>query len=100
MLNNVIKRYTLIFCSYISFTIDDITSCMYCGVHVGAPGLFLKPGVTLSLKTKVDSLSMVWPQNHWDSFSQFGLKTGGDWFPSLHLKTNSYGFVIWASKSP
>jgi hypothetical protein len=47
MLNDVIKHYPLIFCSYILFTIDDVTSCMYCGVHVGAPGLFLKPGVTL-----------------------------------------------------
>jgi hypothetical protein len=46
MLNDVIKRYTLIFCSYILFTIDDVTSCMYCGIHVGAPGLFLKPGAT------------------------------------------------------
>jgi hypothetical protein len=46
MLNNVIKHYTLIFCSYILFTIDDVTSCIYCGVHVGAPGLFLKLGVT------------------------------------------------------
>jgi hypothetical protein len=45
MLNDVIKRYTLIFCSYILFTVDDITTCMYCGVHVGAPSLFLKPGV-------------------------------------------------------
>jgi hypothetical protein len=64
----------------------------------------------LSLKTKVDSLSMVWPQNHWDSFSQFGLKTGGDdfpilasksrvTFPGLDLKTNICGLVIWASKS-
>jgi hypothetical protein len=46
----------------------------------------------LSLKTKVDSLSMILPQNHWDSlsvvwpqnhcddFSQVGLKTGGDDF--------------------
>jgi hypothetical protein len=43
----------------------------------------------LSLKTKVDGLSMVWPQNYWDSllvvwsqnrwdcFLQFGLKTVG-----------------------
>jgi hypothetical protein len=30
----------------------------------------------LSLKTKVDVLSVVWPQNHWDDFSRFGLKTG------------------------
>jgi hypothetical protein len=32
----------------------------------------------LSLKTKVDSLSVVWPQNHWHGFHRFGLKTGGD----------------------
>jgi hypothetical protein len=29
----------------------------------------------LSLKTKVDGLSVVWTQNHSDSFWQFGLKT-------------------------
>jgi hypothetical protein len=33
-------------CSYILITIDDDISYMYCGVHVGAPGLLLKPGVT------------------------------------------------------
>jgi hypothetical protein len=78
----------------------------------------------LSLKTKVDGLSVVWPQNHWDSFllfslktsgdgfsgfglktgsdgfSGFGLKTGGDGFSGLGLKTSSYGLVICASKSP
>jgi hypothetical protein len=43
---DVVKCYTLIFCSYILFTIDDVTSCMYCGIHVGAPDLFLKLGVT------------------------------------------------------
>jgi hypothetical protein len=26
-------------------TIDDVNSCMYCGVHVGAPGLLRKPSV-------------------------------------------------------
>jgi hypothetical protein len=78
----------------------------------------------LSLKTKVDGLSLVWPQNHWDdlsvvcpqnhwdglpaawpqnhwvSFSWFGLKTGAFGFPNLGLKTGSYGLVMWASKSP
>jgi hypothetical protein len=53
----------------------------------------------LSLKTKVDSLLVVWPQNDWDSFSWFGLKTGGGGFPGLGLKTISYGLVIWVSKS-
>jgi hypothetical protein len=32
-------------CSYIFITIDEVTSCMYCGVHVGAPSLLFKPGV-------------------------------------------------------
>jgi hypothetical protein len=55
---------------------------------------------------------MVWPQNHWDSFSRFDLKTGGDGFSrfglktggggfsSLCLKIGNYGLVIWGSKSP
>jgi hypothetical protein len=42
----------------------------------------------LSLKTKVDSLWLVWPQNQLDGFS------GSD------LKTGSSSLVIWASKSP
>jgi hypothetical protein len=66
----------------------------------------------LSLKTKVDGLSVVWPQNHWDGFFRFGLKTGGDsflvepqnqgggGFPSLGLKIVSYNLVIWSLKSP
>jgi hypothetical protein len=41
----------------------------------------------LSLKTKVDSLSVVWLQNHWFGFTGLGLKTG------------SYSLVIWTSKS-
>jgi hypothetical protein len=77
----------------------------------------------LSLKTKINGLSVVWPQNHcdglsvvwpqkqWDSFSRFSFKTGGDdfsrfslktgggGFPGLGLKTGSYGLMIWALKS-
>jgi hypothetical protein len=54
----------------------------------------------LSLKTKVDGLSVVWPQNHWDGFSSvwaskpmatvcewFGLKITRTVFPSLASKT-------------
>jgi hypothetical protein len=64
----------------------------------------------LSLKTNVDSLSVVWPQNDWDGFLRFGLKTGGDGFsrfglktggggfPDLGLKIDSYSFLVWASK--
>jgi hypothetical protein len=76
----------------------------------------------LSTKTKVDGLSVVWHQNHWDDlsvvwhqnywngfsrfgfktggngFSQFGFKTGGGFF-GLGLKTGSYDLVIWGTKS-
>jgi hypothetical protein len=54
-------------------------------------GLVSKPVVRVSwfsLKTKVND------------FSRFGLKTGGGGFPSLGLKIDSCGLVIWASKSP
>jgi hypothetical protein len=64
----------------------------------------------LSLKTKVDGLSVVWPQNHWDGFLRFDLKIGGDGFfdltsklmttaSLLSLKTKVVeGFLVWASK--
>jgi hypothetical protein len=60
----------------------------------------------------VVTVSPVWPQNRWRRFLRFGLKIGADGFlvepqnqcggefPSLDLKTDSYGLVIWASKSP
>jgi hypothetical protein len=48
----------------------------------------------LSLKTKVDSLSVVWSQNHYDGFLQFGLKTGGDGFLRFGLKTGGDGFLV------
>jgi hypothetical protein len=41
-----------------------------------------------------------WSQNHWDGFLWFGLKTGGRGFPDTGLKTDNYGLVILASKSP
>jgi hypothetical protein len=67
---------------------------------------------------------VVWPQNHWNGFLRFGLKTDGDDFlqfglkidgdgflvePQNHgggeffgvgLKTDNYGLVIFASISP
>jgi hypothetical protein len=41
---------------------------------------------------------VVWPQNHWDGFLQFGIKTGGDGFSRFGLKTGDSGFSVWASK--
>jgi hypothetical protein len=57
------------------------------GVHVSC----------LSLKTNFDGLSVVWPQNHWDGFLWFGIKTGDDDFSQFDLKTGG-GFLGWASK--
>jgi hypothetical protein len=48
----------------------------------------------LSLKTKVDGLSVVWPQNHWDSFFRFGLKISGDGFLQFSLKTGGDSFLV------
>jgi hypothetical protein len=86
----------------------QVTLCVVCTMHeeTRSPGFLVEP------QTKVYGLSVVWPQNHWngfsrfglktggDSFSQFGLKTGGYGFLSLGLKTGNYGLEIWASKSP
>jgi hypothetical protein len=47
----------------------------------------------LSLKTKVDGLSVVWPQNHCGDFLWFGLKTGGDGFIRFALKTSGDDFL-------
>jgi hypothetical protein len=65
----------------------------------------------LSLKTNVDGLSVVWPQNHWDDFSsvwaskpmatiyeQFGLKTTQMVFTGLSSKPVSTAFCSLASK--
>jgi hypothetical protein len=51
-----------------------------------------------SLKTKVDGLSMVWPQNHWDSFLWFGLKTSVKGFLRFDLKTSGDGFLWFGVK--
>jgi hypothetical protein len=51
----------------------------------------------LSLKTKVNGLSVVWTQNHWDGFVRFHLKIGGDGFSLFGLKTIGR-FFGWASK--
>jgi hypothetical protein len=54
----------------------------------------------LSLKTKVDGLSVIWPKNHWDSLSRFDLKIGALGFHDLDLKISRYDFMIWVSKQP
>jgi hypothetical protein len=53
----------------------------------------------LSLKTKVDGLCVVWPQNHSDGFRWFGLKTSGDGFHRFGLKTGGDGFSRFGLKT-
>jgi hypothetical protein len=53
----------------------------------------------LSLKTKVNNLLVVWPQNHCDGFLWFGLKTGGDDFLRFGLKTDGDGFLRFDLKT-
>jgi hypothetical protein len=58
----------------------------------------------LSLKIKVDDLIVVWPQNHWDGFLRFGLKTGGDDFlqfgsQNQQLQFGDLGLKITATVS-
>jgi hypothetical protein len=52
----------------------------------------------LSLKTKVDGLWVIWPQNHYDDFSRFGLKIDGKRFSRFGLKSVVEGFLVWVSK--
>jgi hypothetical protein len=52
----------------------------------------------LSLKTKVDGLSMIWPQNNWDEFLRFDLKIGGESFLRFGLKTDGDGFFLFGLK--
>jgi hypothetical protein len=40
----------------------------------------------LSLKTKVDGLSVVLAQNHWDGFLRFSLKIGSGGFSRFGFK--------------
>jgi hypothetical protein len=53
----------------------------------------------LSLKTKIDDLSMVWPQNYCDGLLRFIIKTGGDGFLRFGLKTGSDGFLRFGLKT-
>jgi hypothetical protein len=52
----------------------------------------------LNLKTKVDGLLVVWPQNHWDDFLRSGFKTSGDGFLCFDLKTAVDGYSDLTSK--
>jgi hypothetical protein len=53
----------------------------------------------LSLKTKVNGLLVVWPQNHWDGFLRSGLKTGGDGFLWFDLKIGGDSFSWFSLKT-
>jgi hypothetical protein len=53
-----------------------LTSCAVCTVH---------------METR-SACFLVEPQNHWDSFLRFGIKTGDDDFSQFDLKTGG-GFL-------
>jgi hypothetical protein len=42
---------------------------------------------------------VVWPENHWDGFLRFGLKTGGDDFLQFGLKTGDDDFLQFGLKT-
>jgi hypothetical protein len=85
-----------------------VMSCAVCTVNMETRSTYF----LVELQNHCRHLSVVWPQNHWDGFSRFGLKTGGDGFSQFGLKTGgggflglclksySYGLVIWGSNSP
>jgi hypothetical protein len=50
------------------------------------------------LKTKVDGLLVIWPQNHWDGFLQFGLKTVAMVFSGLASQLVVTDFSCLTSK--
>jgi hypothetical protein len=73
---------------------DRVTLCAVCTIYMEmrSAGFFVEP------QNQVYGLSVVWHQNHWDGFLQFGLKTGGDGFFWFGLKTGGSNFPVWASK--
>jgi hypothetical protein len=71
-----------------------VAPCVVCTVHVETRST----SFLVELKTKVDNLSVVCPQNHWDDFLQFSLKTGGDGFCGLASKL--VATVSWLSLKP
>jgi hypothetical protein len=52
----------------------------------------------LSLKTKVDDMSVVSSQNYWDGFLRFYLKTGANGFLRFGLKTGGDSFLRFGLK--
>jgi hypothetical protein len=48
----------------------------------------------LSLKTKVDGFSVIWPQNHWDSLSVVWPQNHWDGFP-VWPQNHWDGFPVW-----
>jgi hypothetical protein len=75
----------------------QVMPCAVCTVHLKTRGMtfLVEPQNQVD-----DSLSVIWPQNHWYRFSRFGLKTGGFGFSYLGLKIGSSDLLIWVSKSP
>jgi hypothetical protein len=69
--------------------------CVVCTVHeeTRSAGFLVEP------QTKVNDLSVVWPQNHRDIFLLFCLKIGGDGFSRFGLKIGGDGFFRFGLKT-
>jgi hypothetical protein len=121
---------TKVDCLWVVWSQNHLDGFHRFGLKTGDDGFLfvwaLKPMTTVSscLTSKpARRFSLVWPQNQWrrfspvwhqtgsDCFFRFDLKIGGGflgwasklrWYrlPSLSLKTDSCGLVIWASKLP
>jgi hypothetical protein len=71
-----------------------VTPCAVCTMHMKMRSV----GFLVEPQNQGIHLSVIRPQNHWDGFLQFGLKTGGDSFLWFGLKTGGSSFLILASK--
>jgi hypothetical protein len=93
-----------------------VASCVVCTVHVETrnTGFLVEPQnqsrrfVSCLTSKPLERFSPVWPQNWWPSLASKSVvdilvepqNQGGGGFPGLDLKTDNFGLVIWASKSP
>jgi hypothetical protein len=94
--------------SVVGWSRGRVTSCAVCTMHIEMrsacflvepqnQGRWFVSGLT---SKPLGRFSLVWLQNWWRRFLPVWPQNRWLRFPSLGLKTGSYGLEIWASKSP